>query len=143
MNGESVRPMQPSLRNAENPVFWLIAGPNGSGKSTLYNRTDIEGWGGSVWIVNPDLLTSRLQRAERFDLAAANAKALDRIQSWLEASIAVHQTIGVETVLSTAKYRPLIEQARDKGFEIRMLYVVGQRGIADRTHSDARFRRWA
>jgi len=116
--------MQPSLRTAERPILWIIAGPNGSGKSTLYNRTDIEDWGGSVWIVNPDLLTERLVRVESLEQAAANARALDRIEAWLRASISVHQTIGVETVLSTAKYRPLIEMARDRGFEIRMLYVV-------------------
>jgi predicted ABC-type ATPase len=34
------------------------------------------------------------------------------------------QTIGVETVLSTPKYRDLIETARGNGFEIRMPYVV-------------------
>jgi predicted ABC-type ATPase len=116
--------MQPSLRKVERPILWMIAGPNGSGKSTLYNRTDIEEWGGSVWIINPDLLTARLQTAENLKPDIANATALDRIQAWLQASIDVHQTIGVETVLSTPKYRPLIEQARDKGFEIRMLYVV-------------------
>lgn len=112
-----------SHRTGENPVLWLIAGPNGSGKSTLYNRTDIEGWGGSVWIVNPDLLTARLRTSERLPLNRANGVALDRIEDWLRASIAVHQTIGVETVLSTSKYRPLIEEAKDRGFEIRMLYV--------------------
>lgn len=116
--------MQPSLRKVERPIFWIIAGPNGSGKSTLYNRTDIADWGGSVWIINPDLLTVRLQTAEGLDAGRANAAALDRIQTWLEASIAVHQTIGVETVLSTAKYRALIENAQERGFEVRMLYVV-------------------
>lgn len=123
-SGDNARLMRQSLRDAEAPIFWIIAGPNGSGKSTLYNRTDIEGWGGSVWIINPDLLTARLQRTEQIEPAIANGLALDRIERWLESSIDVHQTIGVETVLSTAKYRRLIDRARDKGFEIRMLYVV-------------------
>ena len=73
--------MQPSLRKVERPILWLIAGPNGSGKSTLYNRTDIEDWGGSVWIVNPDLLTARLQVSEQLGEKEANAVALDRIQT--------------------------------------------------------------
>ncbi len=47
--------MRPTPRKPERPVFWIIAGPNGSGKSSFYNRTDFEGWGGSVWIINPDL----------------------------------------------------------------------------------------
>lgn len=113
-----------SPRTTEKPILWVIAGPNGSGKSTLYNQIDIEGWGGSVWIVNPDLLTSRLREAEGLSLEEANKTALDRIEAWLNASIRVHQTVGVETVLSTGKYRSLIEEAKYRGFEIRMLYVV-------------------
>ena len=35
-----------------------------------------------------------------------------RIYTWLEASIAAHQTVGVETVLSTDKYRNLVLAAK-------------------------------
>ena len=54
----------------------------------------------------------------------ANIEALIRIEAWLEASLAAHQTVGVETVLSTGKYRRLVEQAKSRGFEIRLLYVI-------------------
>lgn len=108
----------------EAPRFWIVAGPNGSGKSTLYDSTDIEGFGRSVWIINPDLLSARLRDQEGLDALAANREALDRIWAWLEASIRAHQTVGVETVLSTGKYRKLVEQAKIKGFEIRLLYVM-------------------
>ena len=87
----------------EAPRFWIVAGPNGSGKSTLYDSTDIEGFGRSVWIINPDLLSARLRDQEGLDALAANREALDRIWAWLEASIRAHQTVGVETVLSTGK----------------------------------------
>lgn len=115
-----------ALQEVETPVFWIVAGPNGSGKSTLYGNTDIEGFGRSVWIINPDLLTVRLREKEGLDTLAANGEALSRIQAWLEASINAHQTVGVETVLSTGKYRPLVEKARSLGFEIRLLYVTLQ-----------------
>lgn len=111
-------------RKPERPVFWIIAGPNGSGKSSFYGRTDIEGWGGSVWIINPDLLTARLIEAEQLDPESANRVALDRIWRWLDASIEVHQTIGVETVLSTGKYRRLVRRAQALGFEVRIVYVL-------------------
>ncbi|VAV97036.1 hypothetical protein MNBD_ALPHA04-445 [hydrothermal vent metagenome] len=111
-------------RKPDQPVLWIIAGPNGSGKSSFYNRTDIEGWGGSVWIVNPDLLTLRLIEQEALKLEQANRLALDRMMLWLEASIDVHQTIGVETVLSSSKYRKLVKKAKERGFEIRMIYIV-------------------
>ncbi len=54
----------------------------------------------------------------------ANLEAVVRIEAWLKASIAAHQTVGVETVLSTAKYRPLVEEAKRLRFEIRLIYVI-------------------
>lgn len=111
-------------RNPERPVLWIVAGPNGSGKSSLYNRTDIEGWGGSVWIINPDLLTAKIVDHEEAPAQDANLAAVQRIEAWLEASINTYQTIGVETVLSSPKYLRIVDLAHAKGFVVRMLYVV-------------------
>lgn len=108
----------------EPPRFWIVAGPNGSGKSTLYDATDIEGFGRSVWIINPDLLAAHISEQEGVPLLRANGEALDRIKDWLRASIRAHQTVGVETVLSTPKYRRLVRTARSFGFQIRLLYVM-------------------
>lgn len=111
-------------RRPDRPILWIVAGPNGSGKSTLYDRTDIEGWGGSVWIINPDLLTAKIVEHERLPVQDANLAAVERIETWLDASIDSYQTIGVETVLSSPKYQRLVGRAHDRGFEVRMLYVV-------------------
>lgn len=108
----------------ERPTLWIVAGPNGSGKSSVYTDTDIEELGASVWIINPDLLTARIREAEALCFDEANLEAVKRIQAWLEASIAAHQTVGVETVLSTPKYRDLVLDAKRRGFEIRLIYVV-------------------
>ena len=102
----------------------IIAGPNGSGKSSTYHGSDVEIGGRSVWIINPDLLTARICDVEGLDLPAANLEAVRRIEAWLEASIDAHQTVGVETVLSTDKYRRLVERAKARGFEFRLLFVV-------------------
>lgn len=102
----------------------MVAGPNGSGKSSLYNASDIEGWGGSVWIINPDLLTATIVEEEALPLGEANLAAVVRIEQWLERSIDTYQTIGVETVLSSPKYRRLVEMAQGRGFEVRMIYVL-------------------
>jgi predicted ABC-type ATPase len=61
---------------------------------------------------------------ERLKPTAANIAAVTRIYTWLEASIAAHQTIGVETVLSTEKYRALVLAAKAHGFEVRLIYVL-------------------
>lgn len=115
--------MSGSVRAAVRPRLWIVAGPNGSGKSSAYDRSDVDEFGGSVWIINPDLLTARIQEAERLPLREANLQAVKRIEDWLEASLDVHQTIGVETVLSTDKYRRLVEKAKLRSFEIRLIYV--------------------
>lgn len=113
-----------SRKRLDKPKFWIVAGPNGSGKSSIYTDTDIEDFGGSVWIINPDLLTARIQQIEHLKARAANIAAVTRIYAWLEASIAAHQTIGVETVLSTDKYRTLVLAAKRNGFEVRLIYVL-------------------
>lgn len=77
-----------------------------------------------MWIVNPDVLAARIRDIEQVDLAEANLKAVIRIESWLDASIDVHKTIGVETVLSTDKYRRLVEKAKQAGFLVWMVCVV-------------------
>jgi predicted ABC-type ATPase len=110
--------------SAEPPVLLIVAGPNGSGKSSAYQDTDIEAFGRSVWIINPDLLAARIHDVEGMDLPAANLQAVRRIEAWLETSIDAHQTVGVETVLSTPKYRRLVEKAKRLGFEVRLIYVL-------------------
>jgi predicted ABC-type ATPase len=104
--------------------LWIVAGPNGSGKSSSYQSLDVEASARSVWIINPDLLTVRLQEVERLDLQAANMQAVQRIEAWLEVSIRAHQTVGVETVLSTDKYRRLVLAAKALQFRIRLTYVI-------------------
>jgi predicted ABC-type ATPase len=108
----------------EPPFFLIIAGPNGSGKSSAYEDTDTEAFGRSVWIINPDALTLRIRTVEGLEQAVANLEAVRRIETWLEASIRAHQTVGVETVLSTPKYRRLVELAKRLGFQVRLVYVL-------------------
>lgn len=105
-------------------MLFIIAGPNGCGKSSIYGRNDIAGFDGTVWIINPDLLTTRIREAEGLELQAANLAAVQRIEAWLDTSIEAHQTIGVETVLSSAKYRRLVTKAQKFGIEVRFIYVI-------------------
>lgn len=79
---------------------------------------------GSIWIINPDELSKRIADQERLPLTPdANLEAVKRIETWLRASIRAHQTIGVETVLSTPKYRDVVAEARRYGFSIRIIFV--------------------
>jgi predicted ABC-type ATPase len=112
------------LPTSDRPLFVIIAGPNGSGKSSVYQNGDFELSGRSVWIINPDLLAARIRDVEGVPLLDANIAAVQRIEAWLEASIEAHQTVGVETVLSTDKYRRLVTRAKKLGFEYRLVYVL-------------------
>jgi predicted ABC-type ATPase len=106
------------------PRFLIIAGPNGSGKSTAYEQSVVELGGRAFRIINPDLLSQRLESLEGLAPDQANRDAVERIESWLETSILAGHTVGVETVLSTPKYRRLVEKARKLGFEIQLIYVM-------------------
>lgn len=77
-------------------------------------------------LINPDLLTERIRLVENLTLHEANVQAVIRIEAWLEASIRAHQTVGVETVLSTGKYRRLVLAAKKNQFEFRLIYVMLQ-----------------
>jgi predicted ABC-type ATPase len=110
--------------NEDQPKFLIVAGPNGSGKTTVFESTILQDIGRAVWIINPDLLAIRITKVESLGIRAANLEAVRRIERWLKASIQAHQTIGVETVLSTAKYRKLVRLAKSRKFEIVLVYVL-------------------
>lgn len=78
---------------------------------------------GAVWIINPDLLAKRIGDQEGLERWPANLQAVERIEAWLYASVEAHQTVGVETVLSTGKYQALVEQAHARGFAVKLIYV--------------------
>jgi predicted ABC-type ATPase len=114
--------------------LWLIAGPNGSGKTTLADRF----FGkmlAKVQRLNPDAVTrSRLNRLGFSGFADVPSDVQNRefrsaavdVEAAIEAMIRVEARIAVETVLSTDKYRPLVEAVLSLGGEVRMIYVILQ-----------------
>ena len=112
-----------SGRPSRQPTLWIVAGPNGSGKSTIYSLLSAEEPSGSIWIINPDELSRRIEAQESLPQIEANLEAVKRIEAWLYASVHAHQTVGVETVLSTGKYRALVREAKAHGFAVRMIFV--------------------
>ena len=109
---------------SDRPHFLLIAGPNGSGKSSAYQASVAEVDGRAFRIINPDLFAARLAQNEGLASDAANLEAVRRIEQWLETSILAGHTVGVETVLSTPKYRRLVELARRQDYRIQLIYVI-------------------
>lgn len=113
-----------SLGRDDQPVLLIIGGPNGSGKSSAYHDSRIEEDGRYFRIINPDLFAARIARMERLEPEAANLEAVNRIAAWLETSILAGHTVGVETVLSTDKYRPLVTRAKALNYAFWLIYVI-------------------
>lgn len=109
---------------ADSPHFLIIAGPNGSGKSSAYQASIAEVDGRSFRIINPDLFAARIFAGGKLDAQVANLEAVKRIEEWLETSLLAGHTVGVETVLSTSKYRRLVTLARNLGYRFQLIYVV-------------------
>ncbi len=112
-----------SQSEAEQPHFLIIAGPNGSGKSSAYQASVAEIAGRTFRIINPDLFTARL-KVQRPGGTNPNLEAVQRIEQWLETSLLAGHTVGVETVLSTDKYRRLVRLAKTLGYRTQLIYVI-------------------
>ena len=109
---------------ADRPTLWIIAGANGSGKSTAYGQATIDAPTGAIWFINPDALAKTIAEHDALPLTPdVNLEAVRRIEAWLYASVNAHQTVGVETVMSTDKYRALVDRAHDQAFRVRLIYV--------------------
>jgi predicted ABC-type ATPase len=114
------------------PELWIVAGPNGAGKTTLANREPIASLIRSVRVLNPDVRCLQLLLQQGLPgyvgvapelLKATFLKAADEIFGELREAIHQNACVLVETVLSTDKYRPLVEEVRTRGGFFGLIYV--------------------
>lgn len=115
------------------PWFVLVAGINGAGKSTFaQDRETIREFCGltatseEIEIINPDLITKEiLKNNPQLSLPEANRQAADDCEDrvWRLVEDASRSFV-IETVLSTDKYKDIVEQAKANGFRFLFIYVV-------------------
>lgn len=114
------------------PTFWIVAGPNGAGKSTLVQAAPINQVLPGVTFWNPDSVARELLQKQGFSGFAdappdqqrrAFIEAAEFVERKLSESIASCQPVGVETVLSTNKYRPFVEEVVSRGGFFGLIYV--------------------
>jgi predicted ABC-type ATPase len=114
------------------PELWIVAGPNGAGKTTLASREPIASLIRSVRVLNPDVRCLQLLHEQGLPgyagvpaetLQATFLKAAEEILAELREAVGKTEPVLVETVLSTAKYRPLVEEVRSKGGFFGLIYV--------------------
>lgn len=112
------------------PQLWLFAGPNGAGKSTF---TQFPEWSRHIrYFLNADELTRQLLAEQGFTtfaaprpdiLLRANLVAAEKVFSEVCCLLDADEAVAVETVLSTDKYRPVVEKLRRDGGIFNLIYV--------------------
>ena len=115
------------------PTLWIVCGPNGAGKTTCTQRHPVSMLLPGVRFLNPDDL-SRVKLLRQGFAGFADAPDEVRRSAFLESAdevfdeltrvIDVGEAIGVETVLSTDKYRQSVEAVRQSGGFVGMVYVA-------------------
>jgi len=112
------------------PHLWLFAGPNGAGKTTFTRFPQWSGW--ISHFLNADELTRQLLSEQGFStyaatpakiLQQANVVAAEMIFSEVRRLLEAGEAVAVETVLSTDKYRPVVEKLRCEGGIFNLIYV--------------------
>ena len=115
------------------PELWIVAGPNGAGKTTCVQAEPIRDILPQVRFLNPDDVTKQLLIAEGytgFIDAPTDVQyrcfglAATRVELELVEAISHGESVGVETVLSTDKYRQVVEQVRASGGLVNLIYVT-------------------
>jgi len=107
--------------------FWIIAGHNGAGKSTLQPILASLLGDGCIFL-NPDE-TTRQCLGGTFDvddkaLLQANLFAARWVEGEVDRLIALEQSVAVETVLSTDKYRQRVIAAQNAGMAFGFIYIA-------------------
>jgi predicted ABC-type ATPase len=116
------------------PWFWLLAGPDGSGKSTLASSevfarmTRTPESTAAPTYLNPDSVAATL-RSERSELTSTQAwrMAAERTDAEVTRLVKEGRSLVVETILSTPKFEPIVEDAKSRGFLIGLAYIILQR----------------
>lgn len=100
------------------PTLILIAGANGAGKSTLTSgNAEIFG---SMSLLDPDAAA----RTINSEITGASAIAAGRMVLQIaESKLQEGQSFAVETTLSGGNYLRMMLKARDRGFEIILVYI--------------------
>ena len=115
------------------PEFWIIAGPNGAGKTTGVSREPISLILPDVAFLNPDARTLLKLQAHGYQ-GFADApidvqtrlffESADEVFEDLRKAISEGGVVGVETVLSSLKYRSLVDEVLSREGFVRLIYVA-------------------
>lgn len=114
------------------PELWIVAGPNGAGKTTCVLGRPIAAILPSVRFLNPDDVTKQLLLVQGLTFQTASpdiqlttfSEAAEAVEADLLASVGRGESIGIETVLSTGKYRRVVEDVHRTGGKVNLIYIT-------------------
>jgi predicted ABC-type ATPase len=102
------------------PTCWIIAGPNGAGKTT-FALEYLPRAAGCTHFINADLIAAGLSPlAPERELLAASRLFLREI----EVRTAAREDFAFETTLAGRSYLRLIEQLREQGWRVELIYLA-------------------
>ena len=115
------------------PWLWMLAGPNGSGKTSRAQGSPIQALIPGVEFLNPDDETLKKLRSlgyAGFHDAPAHVqytqfiKSANEVTERLKHLVGNNGKVGIETVLSTDKYLPLVEEVQSRCGYFMLIFVV-------------------
>lgn len=105
--------------------LWIIGGVNGAGKTTLTTKDVLRVYLGDIDIIDPDERTREIrQKHPSLTQDDANLRAAQETEDEVRQRIERRDTFGVETVLSSDKYKPYVSRARTLGYQVGLIYVA-------------------
>lgn len=116
----------------QSAALWIVAGPNGAGKSTLVNRAPLVDMLENAQLLNADDRTLEklrklgyggFEEAPNSVLEATFVSAAKEVESELPIQLQLGHKVCVETVLSTEKYKAVVEMVRAGGGFVGLIYV--------------------
>ena len=103
-----------------NPTCWIIAGPNGAGKTT-FALEYLPRVAGCTHFINADLIAAGLSPlAPERELLAASRLFLRE----MEVRAVAREDFAFETTLAGRSYLRLIEQLREQGWRVELIYLA-------------------
>lgn len=115
------------------PELWIVAGPNGAGKTTVVQAHPLGDLLPRVKFFNPDDVARYLLVQKGYTGFADSPEqiqhgaflaAADTVAVELQTAVGRGEAVGVETVLSTGKYRALVDLVRGRNGFVGLIYVA-------------------
>lgn len=106
------------------PVMFVFAGPNGSGKSSINAqvlKNPALGFSGEY--INADDIAKSME-SQIPDYQTRNIKAAELAESRRAIALQAGHSFAFESVMSTPEKVALLTQARERGFEVALVFVT-------------------